>query len=129
MWLCLRMAHAQADGLVPERREPAGLLDSEITTADVVSAAKPLPPYDPYWREKIKRAKREWEEGRKEREGKPIVFSDRRSSASDLSTDQSLVSDSDRSPLLGADQLRRSSRRLRRRSLGGGRTTLGWNRD
>ena len=74
MWLCLCMAHAQPDGLVPERREPAGLLDSEITTADVVSAAKPLPSYDPHWREKIKRAKREWEEGRKEREGKPIVF-------------------------------------------------------
>ena len=68
------MAHAQTDGLVPERREPAGLADSETLTRDAGPAVKPPPRYDPYWREKIERAKREREEARKARKGKPIVF-------------------------------------------------------
>lgn len=75
MWLCVRMAHAQTDGLVPEGREPAGVVDSETPTRDADPAVKPLPWYDPDWREKIERAKREREEARKARKGKPIVFS------------------------------------------------------
>ena len=69
------MAHAQTDGLMPEGQEPAGLPDSERPNNDAVPAVKPPPTYDPDWRERIARAKREWEEGRKAREGKPIVFS------------------------------------------------------
>ena len=75
MWLCLRMAHAQTDGLMPEGREPAGLPDSETRDKDAVPAVNPPPTYDPNWREHIARAKREREESRKAREGKPIVFS------------------------------------------------------
>ena len=65
------MAYAQTDGLMPEGQETAGLLDSEAPT----TAVKRPRPYDPDWREKVERAKREWEEGRKAREGKPMVFS------------------------------------------------------
>ena len=75
MWLCLRMAHAQTDGLVPEGWEPAGLAHSEPPTGDADPAVKHPPRYDPNWREKIERAKREREEARKARKGKPIVFS------------------------------------------------------
>ena len=69
------MAHAQTDGLMPEGREPAGLPDSEMPTTDAVPAEKRRPPYDPDWLERIELAKRAREDGRKAREGKPIVFS------------------------------------------------------
>ncbi len=71
------MAYAQTDGLMPEGQETAGLLDSETPTTDTdaTPAVKRPRQYDPDWREKVERAKREWEEGRKAREGKPMVFS------------------------------------------------------
>lgn len=75
MWLCVRMAHPQTDRLVPEDREPARLAHSETPTRGVGPAVKHPPRYDPDWREKIERAKREREEARKARKGKPIVFS------------------------------------------------------
>lgn len=72
LWSTLRMAPTPT---VLGTEEPAGLADSEITATDALPAVKRPRTYDPDWREKIERAKTEWENGRKAREGKPIVFS------------------------------------------------------
>ena len=75
LWFYLRMAHAQFDGLMPDGQEAADLPDSETPTKDTVPAVEPPQPYDPHWRERIERARSAWEDGRKARQGKPIVFS------------------------------------------------------
>lgn len=69
------MAYAQTNGMVPEGQERVGSPDAEPPTADAAPAVQPPRTYDPDWREKIARAKREREEARKARQGKPIVFS------------------------------------------------------
>ena len=73
MWQCLRMA--QTDGLMAEGQELAGLPDAETPTKDAAPAVEPPQPYDPHWRERIAHARSAWEDGRKARRGKPIVFS------------------------------------------------------
>ena len=75
MWLCLRMATARTHSLMPLDQEPAGLPDSEPPTKDAVPAVELPHPYDPDWQERVERARRAREDGRKAREGKPIVFS------------------------------------------------------
>ena len=43
-------------------------------TKDSAPAVERPPAYDPHWREKIDQAKSAREDGRKARQGKPIVF-------------------------------------------------------
>ena len=62
---------------VPEEQDRARLPDSATPIKDAAPPVERPQPFDPDWRERIERAKREWEEGRKSREGKPVVFAAR----------------------------------------------------
>lgn len=69
---------AQTDGTIPghdRSREPVGSPDLDTRIEAAVPAAGRPKWYDPDWQERIERARSAREDGRKARQGKPIVFS------------------------------------------------------
>ena len=69
---------AQTEGTVPSRdrlREPVVSPEFDTRTDDAAPAVGHPKWYDPDWQERIERARNAREEGRKARQGKPIVFS------------------------------------------------------
>lgn len=70
-------AMTQTDDTMPDHdrsREPVGSPDLDTQTEGAVPAAGRPKWYDPDWQERIERARNAREEGRKARQGKPIVF-------------------------------------------------------
>lgn len=71
-------AMTQTDDTMPDHdrpRESVGSPDLDTRTEGAVPAAGRPKWYDPDWQERIERARNAREEGRKARQGKPIVFS------------------------------------------------------
>ena len=70
---------AQTEGTMPSRdriHEPVVSPDFDTRNEGAAPAAgRPKSWYDPDWQERIERARNAREEGRKARQGKPIVFS------------------------------------------------------